>query len=591
MRRLPFFIFAPLLAPLAAAALSYEINFVGLKDPDTLKAMLDASDLVVLQDRPPPSINGLRYRIESDIPSLLKVLRAYGYYDATITADIDTKKEVVQVFLLIHPGPQYTLASYEVYHGDCTELAELPNCCPLSPEQLDLEIGKPALAVNIVNAELQLLTELTRCGYPLASVEKRKVEVDMAAKDVKAASCIEEGPFSKFGPMTIFGLDKVKPAFVERRIFWNEGDVYNSDLVQETQKKLLNSDLFSSVMISHGDELDPMGELPMKMRISESSSRQFSIGAYYATVDGPGVSFSWVHRNVRGMGEIVSVDGDISKRYLAGSVTYKKLDFWEMDQTYRAIGEVYREDIRPYLAFTYWGGNYLEKKIDKYRSLSVGLKVEHINVSESASNGTYLLIGMPFFGKYTTAEDPLDPAKGYSIVYQATPYQSLFHASQRFFDQRITGTLYIPVIPNSRFLTLAFRAQFGSIAGIRQKDVPLNKLFLGGSEDDLRGYHYKTVSPLDARGKPLGGRSAVFLTVETRFRVKMIGIVPFADFGTVSFHELPQLDHTKWFKSVGVGLRYFTFFGPLRVDVGFPLVRRKGIDPFYRLYASVGQAF
>ncbi len=585
MRKLSLFLFAPL----AAAALSYEINFIGLKDPDVLKAMFDASDLVVLQDRPPPSINGLRYRIESDIPSLLKVLRAYGYYDAAITTDIDTKKEVVQVFLLIHPGPQYAFASYEVYHGDCTEIANLPNCCPFTPEELGIQIGKPALAVNIVNAELQLLTELARCGYPLATVEKRRVEVDMAAKDVKAASCIEEGPLSKFGPLSIFGLEKVQPGYIERRVRWNEGEIYNSDAVQETQKKLLNSDLFSSVMITHGDELDPMGELPMKMRITEASNRQFSVGAYYATVDGPGISFSWVHRNIRGMGEVVSVDGDISKRYIAGSVTYKKLDFWTMDQTYRALGEVARENIRPYLAFSYWGGNYIERKIDTQRSVSVGLKVEHINVSESASNGTYMLIGMPFFGKYTTAEDPLDPIKGYSIVYQATPYQSLFHANQRFFDQRITGTLYIPVIPE-KFLVLAFRAQFGSIAGARQKNVPLTKLFLGGSEDDLRGYHYKTVSPLDARGKPLGGRSAVFLSVETRFRIKMIGIVPFADFGTVSFQELPELD-TKWFKSVGLGLRYFTFFGPLRVDVGFPLVRRKGIDPFYRLYASVGQAF
>ena len=579
------------LAPLFASALSYEINFVGLKDQQVLKAMFDVSDLVVLQDRPPPSINGLRYRIASDVPELLKVLRAYGYYDAVITADIDSKKEVLQVYLLIQPGPQYTLASYEVYQGEaCTEIANLPNCCTFTPECLGLEVGKPALAVDIVNAELQLLSELARCGYPLASVEKRRVEVDMAEKDVKAASCIKGGPLSKFGPTTIFGLDAIQPSYVQRRIQWREGEIYDPDAVEDTQKRLLNSDLFSSVMVTHGDELDQEGQLPMKMRITEASTRQFSIGAYYATVDGPGVSLNWVHRNVRGMGEIVSVDADISKRYIAGVVTYKILDFWVMDQTYKALAEVARENIHPYLAFSYRGANYIEKKIDSKRSISAGFKIEHINVSESGSNGTYLLIGIPFFGKYTTANDLLDPTSGYSLVYQATPYQSLFHANQRFFDQRLTGTLYIPMVP-SKFLVLAFRTQVGSIAGTKQINVPLTKLFLGGSEDDLRGYRYRTVSPLNAKGQSLGGRSAIFFSVETRFRfTKTIGIVPFADFGTVTFSEFPQVD-AKWFKSVGVGLRYFSFFGPLRVDVAFPLDRRKSIDSFYQLYAAVGQAF
>ena len=100
-----------------------------------------------------------------------------------------------------------------------------------------------------------------------------------------------------------------------------------------------------------------------------------------------------------------------------------------------------------------------------------------------------------------------------------------------------------------------------------------------------------TVSPLNEHRKPYGGRSAIFLTAETRFRfTETIGIVPFADFGTVTFSELPTVD-AKWFKSVGVGLRYFTFFGPLRLDVGFPLDRRKGVDPAFRIYASIGQTF
>lgn len=578
-----------ILAPLFLSALPYEITFVGLKDQAVLKAMFDVADLVTLQDRPPASINGLRYRISGDIPDLLKVLRAFGYYDATITSDVQIENGKVEVYLLIHPGPQYTIASYSVYQGDCTELASIPCCAPFTPERLGLTIDGPARSVDIVNAELNLLTELSRCGYPLASVEKRRVIVDMAEKKVEASACIHEGPLSKFGPLTISGLKTVQPRYVLRRLGWKEGEYYNPDSVEETQKKLLNSDLFSSVMISHGEELDENGELPLKMKIAESKHRQLSIGAFYATVDGPGATFAWTHRNLRGMGESLALNGEFSKRYLSGMITYKKPDFLAMDQTFRALGQIEREYIHAYIAFTYRYANFLEKKVDNRRNFTIGLEVSHINVANSASNGNYLFMTVPLLARYNTTDDLLNPTRGYSIVYQPHFYQSLWHGAQHFIKQRLTTCFYLPIW--KKWLIFAGRAQFGSIAGARQKNIPLPVLFLGGSEDDLRGYRYMTVSPLNEHNKPYGGRSAVFLTGEARIRfTETIGVVSFADFGTVTFSELPEVD-TKWYKSVGGGIRYYTFFGPLRLDIGFPLDRRDGVDPAFRIYASIGQTF
>jgi translocation and assembly module TamA len=575
--------------PAFLAAIPYHVDIIGLKDEAALKSLFDASDLVVFQDRPPASLNGLRYRVSSDIPSLLRVLRAYGYYDANISSDVQLAGDKAQVSLFIHPGPQYQIASYEVYRLPCTELAVIPPCGPLTPQKLGVEIGMPAISTTIVNAELNLLAELSRCGYPLASVEKRRVEVDMADKTVHAASCIEEGPYSKFGPVSIFGLNTVKPRYVMRRIAWEEGQAYNSDVVEETQKRLLNSDLFSSVMISHNEALDAEGELSMQMRITEAKHKQVTYGVFYATVDGPGVTFAWANRNVRGMGETISLDGDFSQRYLAGKLTYKKPDFLTIDQVYRALAQIEREHIHPYTSFSYTFANYIDRKFDAKRSFSVGLEASHILVTDSASNGSYLLLSLPVYFRYNGSDDLLNPTKGFTIVYQGIPFQSLEHSNQHFYKQRLTTTFYVPL--QAKKLIFATRIQLGSIAGAPRRDVPLPLLFLGGSEDDLRGYRYKTVSPLNSHRKPYGGRSAVFLSFEARFRFsETIGIVPFADLGTVTFPQLPQFD-TKWFKSVGVGLRYFTFFGPLRADIGFPLNRRHGVDPPFRIYVSIGQTF
>ncbi|HLB52977.1 MAG TPA: BamA/TamA family outer membrane protein [Chlamydiales bacterium] len=578
-----------LFLPLALFSLSYEVHIEGVPRGSLFHSLQDASQLISLQDRPPASIYGLRYRMQADVQELLKVLRAYSYYDADIQMELSAEKEPYQVYILITLGSPFLLSSYEVYHGDCKDLAKIAGCTSFSPKAVGLTLEKPALAVDLVNAELNALALLSRCGYPLAIVEKRRVEVDLQKKNVDAASCVQEGPLSHFGPAIFFGLDNTSPRFIESKLGWKEGDLYNSSLVQETQERLLKSELFSSVYISHGDTLDERGELPMKFRFSEARHQKISVGASYGTVDGPGFTAAWTHRNIGGMGDILSGKGEVSFRLITGGLYYTRPDFPFFNQTYRIFGEAYHENIRAYNSFVYRGANFLDWKINEESFLSAGMKVEHVKISQAAVNGTYLLLGVPFFIRYNDANSVLDATKGFSAFYSMTPYQSLFHANQHFVKQRLTGNFYIPLHPSHKAV-LALRLQLGSIAGSSSAGIPIDKRFLGGSIDELRGYRYKTVSPLRNR-KPIGGRSAVYATAEWRLKVtQTIGLVPFADFGTVTSTQLPDFT-AKWFKSVGIGVRYFTFFGPLRFDVGFPLNRRRGIDPNFQIYATVGQTF
>lgn len=582
-----------LLFPLFVWSLSYDVTFIGLENREVIQALRETSELIALQERPPASLLGLRYRAAGDIPAFLRTLKAFSYYEAEVSFTIERRGESkAEVLIWIRPGPEYTLHSYEIYsfdEGKCLKKGEPPGCHPFTPQELGLKLGQGISSRGIVNAELALLYELSRCGYPLASIQKRRVIVDMQTKQVEAAACVEEGPLTSFGPTTLFGLKTVEPRFIERRIAWKEGMCYDADLVVKTQEQLLKTELFTSVLISHPEELDSEGGLPMRLRLTEAKHKQVMIGVFYATVDGPGGSFAWSHRNVRGMGEIVSVKLDASKRYYTGSITYKKPDFLTDDQTFRSLALFSREAIRPYLAFTYRAAAYVEKSLDERKKISVGLKGENISVHKSASNGDYWLLGLPLFGFYNRSDSLLNPMQGFTIAYSITPYQSLEEGNTHFAKQRLTCTGYIPVIPKR--LSLALRAQVGSIAGTKQRHVPLPKLFLGGSEDDLRGYRYKTVSPLNQDNQPLGGRSAIFTSIELRARLgEKLGIVPFLDLGTVSLKELPE-PNAKWLKSVGVGVRYFAFFGPVRVDVGFPLDRRPGIDGKYQFYATAGQAF
>jgi translocation and assembly module TamA len=99
------------------------------------------------------------------------------------------------------------------------------------------------------------------------------------------------------------------------------------------------------------------------------------------------------------------------------------------------------------------------------------------------------------------------------------------------------------------------------------------------------------VGPLDAAGDPIGGRSRAEVSAEVRVRVwREIGVVPFIAGGQVYESVYPDFSEPfQW--AAGLGLRYHTVVGPLRLDVAFPINRREGIDDFFQLYISLGQAF
>ena len=107
----------------------------------------------------------------------------------------------------------------------------------------------------------------------------------------------------------------------------------------------------------------------------------------------------------------------------------------------------------------------------------------------------------------------------------------------------------------------------------------------------MRGYPYRTLGPLGPFDLPIGGRSLLEASVEARIKVTdTIGVVPFFDAGTAFAGSLPDFNQ-RIFTAAGIGLRYYTGIGPIRVDLAFPLERIKGNQPPVALYVSLGQAF
>ncbi len=571
-----------------ASCLEYAVHFIGLNDPDALAAVKSASFLTTLKKQEPTSLNALRFRAESDIPDMIKALHAHGYYEAAVEIRIQEEDDEVQIFVMMLPGPPYLLSAFEVEAFSEGKLVDCSNLTNLGVEQ-----GKPAITMQILKAEEKALELLGECGYPLAKIESQEMIADFKAKSFAAHVKIDAGPLVKFGSTSIVGTHRVKKKLVENKIVWKEGETYDTREIDKTQQKLLDTGLFNSIIVAHDMEPDDQKELGMRIETTETKHRSINIGASYETFFGPGLTGGWENRNVSGLGRKLSFQGDFTARTHTAAATFFVPDFWKIDQDYVFQAQVMQESIFAYHQQIYNLTNRIERRIGTKYRVSIGTVVDQLFVTNSVQNGPFTLLEVPLYFRWSSANHLLNATRGATLEFKAIPTLNFSDDNWFFLYNSAAYMMYFPIIGNEagkEFLVIAQQIMFDSILCMGLDAVPVPKRVLGGSDTVLRGYRYHTVSPLHGH-KPKGGRSGIFYTFETRFRIsKTIGIVPFFDFGSVYHTSLPKF-HDKWFKSVGLGLRYFTFLGPLRLDIAFPLDRRKQIDPLYRILFSIGQTF
>ncbi|MEQ9448401.1 MAG: BamA/TamA family outer membrane protein, partial [Rhodospirillaceae bacterium] len=171
-----------------------------------------------------------------------------------------------------------------------------------------------------------------------------------------------------------------------------------------------------------------------------------------------------------------------------------------------------------------------------------------------------------------------------------TPFVGAFAGSVAFMKTEADGSIFVPVDSRDR-IVLAGRVNIGSIVGDLIDEVLVNRRFYAGGGGSIRGFGYQLVGPLDSMEQPTGGRSLAETALEARFRVSdTIGVVPFFDAGLVSLSSLPG-ENAKLRMAAGIGGRYYTAVGPLRLDIAIPLNSRPGIDKGFQFYISFGQAF
>ena len=447
-----------------------------------------------------------------------------------------------------------------------------------------------ALAAPIDAAGRNLLDRLAEQGRPRARIVDATYVVDHRDTTLTAQVTVDPGPLSRFGAARFAGQTTVAESYLERFVPWQLGDIYDQRAVAALRKRLIDTGLFSAVHIRHADAPDADGNLPVTVSVVEGKHRSIAVGGSYATDEGPSIEASWQHRNLFGAQESLLLSGTFGQTLRSLSAGVRNPNVFTLDQDLLADVAIRQQDSDAFDELTFASFVGLERRLGRWWRVRGGPSFEYSDQSDNQGERTFGLVGAPLSATYDNTDDILDPTKGARLTIGLTPYASVLGDSVEFVSSEISAAAYRALDDDKRFIAAA-RFRLGSVAGADTIFIPASKRLYSGGGGSVRGYRFQSVGPLDTLEDPLGGRSVVEVGAEMRIRVfGDFGVVPFIEGGNVYDAATPEA-FTDALWAAGLGLRYFTAVGPLRLDFGFPLNGRDGIDDAFQFYISLGQAF
>jgi translocation and assembly module TamA len=442
----------------------------------------------------------------------------------------------------------------------------------------------------ITEARRLLLETLADRGRPFAEVVDQSVVVDHADDSMSVTLDVSPGELARFGAVEVADAVSVEADYIESFVPWEEGEVFDRRKVNEVRQRLLDTGLFAGVAIERPNAPPEDGRLPVTIRVEERKHRSIGLAGRWSTDQGFAVEAQWEHRNLFGRGEFLSLTGEIGEIKQEFAANFEKPNFLRRDQALLLSGALAHEDTDAFDGplTRYFGG--VRRQITEHWKIVAGVPIEFSNLSDLQGSRKFSLVGVEVRGDRDSSNDRLDPNDGSRLRLSIVPYYGFGDNRVSFATGQLGVTGYHAVDDRERY-TLAGRAKLGSIVGESTATLPANKRFYGGGGSSIRGYRFQSVGPLGPGNTPLGGRSVFEVSAELRAKITdTLGGVIFIDGGNVYDDTVPDLStNLQW--AVGFGGRYFTTFGPLRLDFGFPLNGRDGVDDFMQFYISIGQAF
>ncbi|OYU15180.1 MAG: hypothetical protein CFE37_07255 [Alphaproteobacteria bacterium PA4] len=528
-----------------------------------------------------------------------QLLRSVGHYGGSTAIQILAPVRAGQptrVVVTVDPGPLYTFDSISITAPDG------PAPTALALPLLGLKPGDTVDAVKVTAATESLAAQLADAGYPFAQVLKPDITIDHATRTAQLVQSVETGPRAVFGGLHINGdtqgFDERHLAIIAR---FKPGQPYSGFGRDDLRRALIQTGLFGAVNIkavaAGPPNADGTQTVDLQITTEAAPVRTIAATGGYSTGQGIRVEASWAHRN------LIKPEGGFTVRTVAAEREQvligelRRRNFKRRDQTLSLRLGLSAEQQNAFDATTFGLGAAIarESNIVWQKPWTYSLGVEALVTRQrdrsapSDPNNTYFIIALPGNVTWDQSDNLLNPSKGFRLTARVSPEFTLRSGTYfNYLKTQFDGTAYYPLGP----VVLAGRLHLGAIAGASRGRIAPDRRFYAGGGGSVRGFDYQGVGPKDGDGSPTGGNSLTEASAEVRYRFTAfgndVGLVGFVDAGQVYSSSLPRFTDLRY--GAGLGFRYYTSFGPVRIDLATPLTRQAG-DPRLAFYVSIGQAF
>lgn len=541
----------------------------------------------------PRSLAQARRRAQRGSEQARSVMRSQGYYGAQIKARIDEfaadsdddKRKPPKPVLVITLGPQFKFSTVSVaYKGTTPDVeVEVNKTTTILP-------GKPAIAADVVAAELRAINYLKSHGYPETAALPRKAVVDHDTKTMSVMYNLMVGDKTRFGEIEQTGSAYLVKNWPKMISPFDMGELFSERQLNRLPSRVISTGAFDSVtaVLSEGKTPNADGTVTRNiiLNVEQGDINTVTGEIGYSTTDGSGIDLSYERRNFIGSAQTLTLSTTIKTNQTRLGAEYAIPYVFREDRALDLGAEIAREDTDAFEGERAGVNGLLTQKVSKKLKVGLGAGLEASHFKENGIDVTSYLFDGLGRATFDSRNSILDPVKGVYVEANAVPTYNFGKQDGLFTTVEGGASTYQRV---SSSLVVAGRVKAGTIFGANQATVPLNRRFYGGGGGSVRGFGYQSISPLNADGDSIGGRSITEASAELRYHGESpFGAVAFIDVGSVVQNDLPSFKDVRY--GAGVGVRYYTSFAPLRADLAIPLNKR-GDDSDFQIYISIGQAF
>jgi len=503
-----------------------------------------------------------------------KALQALGYYNAVIDSEM-IAGEPPRLSLRVKPGPPVRLRTVRVrVEGSAAELKSFQN------PQGALEPGTTLNHGRYEEIKQRIANQASRFGFFEGRFTRQRLAVDPRENFADIELVFESGPRYHLGEVSFEGDAPFDADLLERMVPFEPGTPYDSEWVAELSQALQSSGYFEGVRVDANPANASEQRIPVSVLLTTREPRTLGLGLGFSTDVGPRIRLDWTRHWVNPQGHSYGAEAELSApRQNVGLWYDVPLDPPLTDKLRYAGGYQYEElGDNDSLSRLLTVGPEWHRRLDNGWKRVWSLKWQHeeYRLGDDSGLSTLLMPGIAY--SLLRSDNRIDPNRGYRLEFELAGAKQglmsdadLIHANAML---KGLGTLF----ERHRFLG---SVQLGANITDEYTQVPPSLRYFAGGDQSVRGYDYQSLSPTNSDGDRIGGRYQFAVSAEYQYSLtEKWRVATFMDQGNAfNSADFPSLK-----SSVGVGVRWVSPVGPIRLDLAHPLDGDGGV----RLHFSMG---